>query len=71
MTDERRKQMIEDQKDEGIHFVTLCIFHGSYSYAQFLETKPDAHDKKYVDDWLRDHLARPEYKGKIIRGFND
>ena len=71
MTDERKKQMIEDQWEEGIHFVTLSIFHGSYSYAKFLATNPDDKAKKYVDDWLNGHLAMPQYKGKIIPGFND
>ena len=71
MTDERTRQRIECQWQDGIHFVTLAIFHGSWSYERFLATNPDVKAKKYVDDWLKAHLALPEYKGKIIPGFND
>lgn len=71
MDNERIRQRLDDQWEEGIHFVTLAIFYGSWSYSRFLATNPDAKAKKYVDDWLKGHLALPKYKDKIIPGFND
>ncbi len=71
MNDEKLRQVREDQWEEGIHFVTLAIFHGSWPYSKFLSTNPTPEEKKYVDDWIKAHLALPKYKGKIIPGFND
>ena len=70
MNDELTRQKLEDQWEEGVHFVTLAIFNGSWSYAKFLSTNPDSKAKKYVDDWLNRQLSSPKYKGKIIPGFN-
>ena len=71
MNDEKLRQVREDQRNEDMHFVASSIFAGLWSYSGFVATSPDPHVKKYVDDWLRAHLALPEYKGKIIPGFND
>ena len=71
MTDEKLRQILDGQWEEGIHCVTLAIFKGSWSYAKFLSTNPDAKAKKYVDDWLNGQLALPKNKGKIIPGFNE
>ena len=46
MTDEKLRQIIDGQWEEGIHCVTLAIFNGSWSYAKFLSTNPDAKAKK-------------------------
>lgn len=70
MNNEKMKQVMAGQWEEGIHCVTLAIFRGSWSYAKFLATNPDAKTKKYVDDWLNGQLAMPEHKGKVIPGFN-
>ena len=71
MNDDKMRQVLDGQWEEGIHFVTLAIFHGSCSYADFLSTNPEARSKKYVDDWLNKQLSSPKYKDKIIPGFND
>lgn len=71
MLTEREKQIFAGQWEEGINMVTLAIWEGCWSYKRFLATNPTAKEKKYVDDWLNGHLAMPQYKGKIIPGFND
>ena len=71
MTDEKLKQVLAGQWEEGVAMIAGTVFRGHLSYRAFLETKPDAKAKKYVDDWLNGHLAMPKYKGKIIPGFND
>ena len=71
MLTEREKQIFDSQWEDGIHFVTRAIWDGGWTYTQFLATNPSPKSKKYVDDWLAGHLALPEYKGKIIPGFND
>lgn len=70
MNDEKRRQVLAGQWEEGVHFIALSIFNGSMSYVKFLSLKPDTKEKKYVDDWLKGQLSAPEYKGKIIPGFN-
>lgn len=70
MNDEKKRQVLEGQWEEGMNFVAATIFYGSYSYTKFIATNPDAKEKKYVDDWLNRQLSLPKYKGKIIPGFN-
>lgn len=71
MNDEKLRQVREWQWEEGVSMVAYSIFMGSWPYKKFLSTNPTPEEKKYVDDWLRAHLALPKYKGKIIPGFND
>ena len=71
MNDEKMRQVLDEQWEEGVHFVAAAIFHGSYSYEISLSTNPEERSKKYVDDWLNRQLSSPKYKGKIIPGFND
>ena len=71
MNDEKHRQVLEDQRNEDMHFVASSIFAGLWSYSGFIDTSPKPQIKRYVDDWLRAQLALPKYKGKIIPGFND
>lgn len=71
MNDDKMRQILEDQWEEGVHFIALAIINESMSYDKFLSLNPDAKEKKYVDDWLNRQLSSPKYKGKIIPGFND
>ena len=71
MNDEKLRQVREWQWEEGVSMIAVTIFRGSWPYKKFLATNPTPEEKKYVDDWLRAHLALPEYKDKIIPGFND
>ena len=71
MLTEREKQIFEGQWEEGISMITWSIWDGCLSYKQFMATNPTPKEKKYVDEWLRQALASPEYKNKIIPGFND
>ena len=70
MNNEKMRQVLDCQWEDGMNFVAATIFHGSYSYTKFIATRPDAKEKKYVDDWLNGQLSSPKYKGKIIPGFN-
>ena len=57
------------QWDEGLAIIACSIFAGAFSYKEdFLDHKPDAKEKEYVDSILRNRLRR-EYK--VIPGFND
>ena len=70
MNDEKLRQVREWQREEGMIYVALAIFHGSWPYEKFLSTNPTPEEKKYVDGWLRANLVG-ENKNKIIPGFND
>ena len=71
MNDEKLRQVREWQWEEGLAMIVCTIFAGNCTYDSFLATNPTPEEKKYVDDWLRAHLALPKYKDKIIPGFND
>ena len=71
MNDEKYRQIQEDQREQELVYIALSIFQGSWPYNKFLANNPTPEGKKYIDDWLRAHLALPKYKGKIIPGFND
>ena len=71
MNNEKMKQVLDWQWEEGVSMVACTIFHGNLPYQAFLDANPDAKAKKYVDDWLNWQLVKPENKGKIIPGFND
>lgn len=71
MNNEKLRQVQEDQWEEGLAMIACTIFAGNCTYDAFLETHPNAQEKKYIDDWLNGHLAMPKYKGKVIPGFND
>ena len=70
MNDEKMKQVLAGQWEEGLDMIALTIFCNNLSYRAFLETRPTSEEKKYVDDWLTGQLAMPKNKGKIIPGFN-
>ena len=46
MNDEKLRQVEKDQWKEGIHFVALAIFQGSWPYKKFLSTNPTPEGKK-------------------------
>lgn len=70
MSDEKMKQVLAGQWEEGLDMIALTIFCDNLSYHAFLETRPTSEEKKYVDNWLKGQLSAPEYKDKIIPGFN-
>ena len=71
MLTEREKQIFAGQWDEGMYMVTRAIWDGGWSYKKFLATAQTPKEKEYVDRWLNAQLALPEYKEKVIPGFND
>lgn len=71
MTNEKLKQIREWQEIEGLCMIANTILDGWLSYNKFLKVcQPTKEEKKYVDEILNNFLSTPEYKGKIIPGFN-